>query len=130
MAKAKRLDWSEIKILGGAKPTKKQIIVKHFRKHGILYAQIVLTAVGIILVGPHAAFAAGGSLDDKGMLIYRKIISLGKWVIIIKGGIDMIQTVSQGDFQTAKQHFMAYLLIYAALLALPWGINQVDSAFS
>lgn len=105
-------------------------MAKHFRRYGAVYLQIFLVTLIIIFVGPQSVFAAENSLDVKGMTIYRKIIGLGKWVIIIKGGIDLIQTVSQGDFQSAKQHFMAYLLIYAALLALPWGLDQVDTAFS
>lgn len=105
-------------------------MANHVRKYGAVYLQVILVTLVMMFVAPHSVFAAGSGLDEKGMTIYRKIIGLGKWVIIIKGGIDLIQTVSAGDFQTAKQHFMAYLLIYAALLALPWGLDQVDTAFS
>lgn len=73
---------------------------------------------------------AASSIDTAANAIYRKLLNIGKWVIIIKGGIDTIQNAVQGDLQSAKKNFLGYLLVYVVLWALPWGLKQVDILFS
>lgn len=86
----------------------------------------------VLLAGlPDVSFAAGGSGIDAGAnKIYRKLLNVGKWVIIIKGGIETIKNVSEGDFGTAKKNFLGYMITYAILWALPWGMKQIDELFS
>lgn len=73
---------------------------------------------------------AASSIDTAANAIYRKLLNIGKWVIIIKGGIDTIQNAVQGELQSAKKNFLGYLLVYVVLWALPWGLKQVDLLFS
>lgn len=89
-----------------------------------------VTAVTILLIScsPLPAQAALG-IESGGMRIYSSIVSLGKWVIIIKGSIDCIQSVLAGDFQSAKKQFFGYLMCFAIMLGLPWAMNEIEVMF-
>lgn len=77
-----------------------------------------------------SAFAAGNTGIDAGANeLYKKIVNVGKWVIIVKGGMDTIKHVAEGDFQSAKKGFLGYLLTYALLWALPWGMDEIEKLF-
>lgn len=98
------------------------------------YAKFTLKVVGttaIILVaggGFDYAFATSG-IDVEAKKLYHELAGIGKWIIIFKGGIDMVKSVGNGDFDGAKKHFLSYLLIYLALLGLPYGMDKVDTVF-
>ncbi|KGE16245.1 hypothetical protein [Paenibacillus wynnii] len=97
--------------------------------------ETVIKVAGItllLLIGlpgtSHAATATG--IDIVADKLYKKLLNVGKWVIIIKGGIDTIQNAVQGDLQASKKNFLGYLLVYIVLWALPWGLKQVDIMFA
>lgn len=100
----------------------------HFKKHKIAY-RIVGTTIFIFVMSADIAFAASTGIDAGGRKIYTKLLGLAKWVIIIKGGWDIINSTIKGDFDFAKKSFFSYLLVYVILLGLPWALNQVDSVF-
>jgi hypothetical protein len=108
-------------------------IIQHLKKHKIKYQivgiTIIIFATGIFDTSVFATSTGGTGLDAGGRHIYRKLVGLGKWVIIIKGGFDSIQSAIKGDFGSAKSSFLQYLLIYIILLALPWSLNQIDEVF-
>lgn len=84
----------------------------------------------ILLIGlPGTSHAATG-IDAVADKLYKKLLNVGKWIIIMKGGIDTIQSAIQGDVQSAKKNFLGYLLVYVVLWALPWGLKQVDVVFA
>lgn len=92
---------------------------------GAGYALVILLAsAGIDSV------SASSGIDVKAEKMYMKLLSVGKWVIIGKGGIDTIKAVSQNDMQGAQKNFLQYLLIYALLMALPWGMGEVEAMFA
>lgn len=125
MARAKHLDWSELSTIGQRKDSP---VIIHVKEHWPLYLQVGLTASAFMFAGPGVALAAS-SLDAKGNMIYLKIVNIGKWVIIIKGAIEIIQNITSGDIQSAKKQFLGYLMVYGTLFALPWGMDQVQSVF-
>lgn len=125
MAKVKRFEWSQLQ---GIDQRRGSPVIAHLKQHWPLYLQISLATSAIIFAGPDVALAAN-SLDVSGNMIYGKIVNIGKWIIIVKGGIDIIQNVTSGDFQTAKKSFLSYLLVYGTLFALPWGMGQVETIF-
>lgn len=85
----------------------------------------------MLLVGiPGVTHAAGTGIDVAAEKIYRKLMNVGKWVIVIKGGIDTIQSAVNGDLQASKKNFLGYLFVYIILWALPWGLKQVDVMFA
>jgi hypothetical protein len=124
MAKIKKLDWSELKTLGQPRHP----IADHLKKYWPVYTQIIFTTGAFMLTSPHSALAAT-NIDASGTRIYQKIVNIGKWVIIIKGSIDIIQNITAGDTQSAKKQFLGYLMVYGTLFALPWGMDQVQSVF-
>lgn len=77
---------------------------------------------------PSVVEAATG-IDARGAQIHMKLVGIGKWIIVGKGTVDIIQNVLNGDTDTAKSKFMGYLLMFALLLALPWGLNEVEALF-
>lgn len=103
---------------------------------------VKVAGITLILIAalPHETFAAGNEavatmaggtgLDVGANKIYRKLINVGKWVIIVKGGIDTIKSVAEGDTGAAKKNFLGYVITYAILWALPWALTEVEKIFS
>jgi hypothetical protein len=107
-------------------PDLKKKSYHHIRKNGHLYC---IAGLSLVLVSiPDTAFASTG-IDKGGMKIYKKLVNVGKWIIIVKGGIDIITSITNGDIDSAKKRFIGYLLAYGTLWALPWGMDQVEQLF-
>lgn len=85
---------------------------------------VLLTAL------PDVSFAQGTGIDVGAKKLYVRLIGVGKWVIIVKGGIDTIKAVAEGDFQAGKKNFLGYVLTYAILWALPWAFGEVEKLFT
>lgn len=107
---------------------KKEREIKN-KKIGKIALRVVISGSIIYLTGFDVASAADGAIEKAGDSIYEKLLSVGKWVIIIKGGIDTVNNASQGDFPAAKKSFLSYLITYIVLNALPWAMDQVDLMF-
>jgi hypothetical protein len=127
--KIKTVPWSDIKsneqpvcfVIDGHR------FSGHMRSHGRKYIMIGISIA--LLNGLSSDVFASSGLDVGARKIYDKIINVGKWVIIVKGGIDCIQGVANGDLQETKKKFMGYLLIYALLFALPWAMDEIKTLF-
>jgi hypothetical protein len=102
---------------------------RNLMKRGTLIKVAGITFV-LIAGFPDVSFASGTGIDVGANRIYKKLVNVGKWVIIVRGGIDTIKSVSEGDLQAARKSFLGYLITYATLWALPWGMNEVESLFS
>lgn len=91
---------------------------------------LAVTAViaGTYLTGFDIA-SASSSIDAGAQVLYSKLLLVGKWIIIIKGAIDTVNSVVQGDLGGAKRNFLGYLIVYLVLNALPWAMNEVDNVF-
>lgn len=107
-------------------------LLGHLKRHGHIYLRTgaVLTTLVITQSTEAQALMEGGGIDAGGMAIYKQIVKVGKWIIVIKGAITIIQEVSAGDFESAKTTFMKHLIIFASLLALPWGMDMIEQTFS
>lgn len=81
----------------------------------------------VILAGAH--YAASTGIDIGADKIYKKLVNIGKWVIIVKGGIDTIKSVADGDLQGAKKNFLGYGVTYAVLWGLPWMMKEIENIF-
>jgi hypothetical protein len=104
-------------------------LIAHMKRHKIAY-RIIGTTIIIMLATADVAFAATTGIDVGGRRIYSKLLSLSKWVIIIKGGFDIINNTVKGDFDVAKKSFFSYLMVYIILLGLPWALDQIDMVFN
>lgn len=110
------------------------IVVEHIERHKLIYRIGAITIMVLLGAGGldqvfAASDASGLGLDVGAQKLYHKLISIGKWVIIIKGAFDTIQATVQGDFVQARKSGLAYLMVYAILLGLPWAFGQVELLF-
>lgn len=84
--------------------------------------------ITIFLSGFDYAGATSG-IDAGARKIYSKLLTVGKWVIIIKGGMESIQRLVEGDHSAARKSFLSYLLVYVILQGFPWAMDEVDKVF-
>jgi hypothetical protein len=85
---------------------------------------------GTIFLCSYDFAGAASGIDIHARELYNKLLLVGKWIIIIKGAIDTINNVVQGDFGTAKRSFLGYLIVYMILNGLPWAMDEVDGLFA
>jgi hypothetical protein len=116
--------------LNGKEPEAFSTKIKHhLDKYGIVY-KVVGTTVIILVAGGgfDYAFASSG-IEAGAEKLYAKLLSVGKWIIIFKGGFDTIKNMANGDFDSAKKGFVGYLLVYLLLFGLPWAMDEIDIIF-
>jgi hypothetical protein len=107
---------------------------KHFKKYGIVY-RVVGTTLFIFAAGGgfDTAFAANGYtngiIDKEASIVYKDLVDIGKWLIIGRGGWEIISKVLSHDVEGAKKNFIGYLLAYVLLLAFPHLMDKVDGIF-
>lgn len=101
-------------------------VERHLNKYGVVYKVAGITA--ICLASGGAVFASSG-IEVGAERLYAKLLSVGKWVIIFKGGFDIIKNMASGDFDSAKKGFLSYLVVYVFLFGLPWAMNEIDGIF-
>jgi hypothetical protein len=110
-------------------PTTREAIKRHLDKYGIVYKIVGTTVVLFISGGAlETAFASGG-IEAGAEKLYTKLLSVGKWVLIFKGGFDTIKNMASGDMDSAKKGFIGYLLVYLLLLGLPWAMDEIDGIY-
>ena len=102
--------------------------IAHLDRNNITY-RVVGTAIILFLGFVDVSYASTG-IDVGANKLYKRIISVGKWVIIIKGGIDTIKSAVEGDLASSKTKILGYVLTYAILWALPWAFNEVEKLFT
>jgi hypothetical protein len=81
----------------------------------------------ILLTTPQVAFAAG--FESNAMDLYKKLLGIGKWVIIFKGAIETIKAVADGDTDKAKSSLIRHLVPFIVLMALPHAMNAAEDIF-
>jgi hypothetical protein len=99
---------------------------RHLKKYGFVYRAAGIT---IILMASGGTVLASSGIEVGAEKLYAKLLSVGKWVIIFKGGFDIIKNMASGDFDSAKKGFLSYLVVYIFLFGLPWAMNEVDTIF-
>jgi hypothetical protein len=105
-------------------------VERHFKKYGTVYKVAGMTLIILTSgLGSHA-FASNGVIDRAGRTLYIQLVNIGKWVIIFKGGVDIIKALGSGDIDHAKKAFFGYLLTYLFLLGLPFGMDKVDEIYT
>lgn len=104
---------------------------RHFRKYSFIY-KVVGSTIIILMSGAafDYAFAAGSGIEVGAEKLYTKLLSVGRWIIIFKGGIEILKGVGNGDLDGVKKSVVSYLLVYLLLLGLPYGFNEIDKLFA
>lgn len=131
MFSAKRvevIDWKAFARGEYRKPTFGDEVVAYFKRNKLTY-QVVGSAL-IVYMGCGFDYAyADTGIDAGAKQIYWKLINVGKWVIIVKGGIETIKSAADGDFQSVRKGFLGYGITYAVLWALPWMMDEIEKIF-
>lgn len=106
-----------------ARIKRKKNIINVTLKTGICLTFIFMATQGIV--------GAEGldMIDTKANDIYVKLLTIGKWFIIVKGALQTINKLLQGEDKTALKTFVSYLVVYVILKGLPWVFDQVDIVF-
>ena len=60
---------------------------------------------------------------------FKTFMTLAKWVIIIKGGWDIVSKTLKEDFEGAKKSVVQYMVVFAVLMGLPHALNFVEDFF-
>lgn len=128
MAKIESINFREFMSGGYKKPSTTEKVVAHLKNHRVVYTVAGYTVL-CVLVGPHMSFAATDGIDKGAKSIYYTLARIGKWIIIIKGGWETINSAIKSDFDSAKKNFLSYGLIYVILLGFPWMMDQIDHLF-
>lgn len=102
-------------------------VERHFKKYGMIYKVAGVTI--ILLTGIGSDVFASSGIDKEANKLYTELLGIGKWIIIFKGGFDTLKSIGNGDFDSAKKSFFGYLLTYLFLLALPYGMEKIDTVF-
>ncbi|WP_172369547.1 hypothetical protein [Sporosarcina jiandibaonis] len=76
------------------------------------------------------AFADTVIDEEARKLYYGEFIGIAKWILVGKGGWDVVHKALKDDFEGAKKSFLQYLICFAALMGLPWALGKVESIFS
>ncbi|MGO4496448.1 hypothetical protein AB4114_11180 [Paenibacillus sp. 2RAB27] len=102
-------------------------LLAHLNRNKIKY-RVIGTAI-ILFVGLSGFAHASTGIDVGARKLYKQILSVGKWIIIIKGDIDTIKCGMDGDTTGVKSKMIGYSVTYASLWALPWLFNEIDTLF-
>jgi hypothetical protein len=113
---------------GWQEESKIQLLFNHLQRNKIKY-RVIGTTLILFLSLADVAFASTG-IDVGAKKLYKRIIGVGKWIIIIKGGIDTIKSGVDGDTPGIKTKLLGYSLTYASLWALPWLFDEIEKLFS
>lgn len=100
------------------------------RKFLKTYSKEILTLTLLIFLFVFIPDVAFADIDASGEKLWRKLAKIAKWVIIVKGCIDVIQSILNGDVQNAKQQFLGYLLCFAIIHGLPAALDEIEGVFN
>lgn len=104
-------------------------IQDHFSRNQQVYLNAAIALAALGLGADMDAHAEVNILDVKADQVYGKLADVGKWVIIFKGGSDVIGSMTDGDLGRMKKRVIGYVIGYVVLLFLPWGFDQIDAFF-
>jgi hypothetical protein len=104
-------------------------IKKHFKQNKSFYIRASGFSILFLWVGHHAFAASPENVDRAAHEIYRRLCKIGKWIIVIRGAIDVIGNMTNGDLENMKKKIIGYVLGYIALLGLPWLLDQAGGLF-
>jgi hypothetical protein len=104
-------------------------VKSHWEKYGFVYKVVGPTVIILIAGGGFDYAFASSGIETGAQRLYDKLLSIGKWIIIFKGGFDIIKFTAAGDFEGAKKGLLSYLLIYIFLFGLPWAMDEIDTIF-
>jgi hypothetical protein len=103
---------------------------RHIQRNKSFYITVAGTTVVFLFCGLDGSALASSGIDDRARIIYNRLVSIGKWIVIVKAAIDVIQTATNGDFAQVKTKILGYLIVFLTLLGLPWAFEELERLFS
>lgn len=103
--------------------------------NSIIHQKQFTKIVPAILMGSVVYFnlndvALASSFTDRAEGFYfGTFMTLAKWIIIVKGGWDIIAKTLKEDFEGAKKSVVQYMVVFAVLMGLPHALNFVEDFF-
>lgn len=113
-------------------PAFENVLVAHVKRNRRTYIRIAGATVAAIVITDLSGFAYAGSvspIDIKAHKIYSRLCNIGKWVIAIRGAVEIIGKMSEGDLDGMKKRIIVYVVGFVALLGLPWLLDQTQAFF-
>lgn len=104
-------------------------VQRHIGQNKSFYISVAGYSVFFLFCGIDGSAMAASGIDHGMSQMYKKVLSVGKWILIIKGGIDVIQSVTTGEFEMARKRAIGYILSFLILLGLPWAFGEVERLF-
>jgi hypothetical protein len=101
---------------------------RHIAQNKSFYITVGGYVVLFLITGIDSSYADSG-FDLKAEKMYKKVCGIGKWVIAVKGGFDVMNTITTGDMSALKTKVISYVVAYLSLLGLPWLLDQVEVLF-
>lgn len=109
-------------------PKKEMVLPKKTSTLPKLLIKLAIAGTIFYFTMDATVFAAG--IEAKAEELYfDKFIGIAKWVIIGKGGWDIVTKTLKEDFDGAKRSILQYMMIFAVLMGLPWGLTMVEDIF-
>lgn len=101
---------------------------RNLKKAGGLFTSLALTSA--IYFNLDTTVYASNLTDKAEGFYFGTFMNIAKWVIIIKGGWDIIAKTLKEDFEGAKKSIVQYLVVFAVLMGLPWALEMVEEIFA
>lgn len=92
--------------------------------------KLVVAGIVFYFTMDTTVFASSGIEDKARSIYFDKFIGIAKWVIIGKGGWDIVTRTLKEDFDGAKRSILQYMMIFAVLMGLPWGLGMIEDVFA
>lgn len=115
------------------RPVNKVVVEEVKQEKKINTKQIIFDATmfgGLVIFNfPEFVFANDGLDTVARKFYFDNFIGIAKWIIVGKGGWDIVSRTMKEDFDGAKRGILQYMLIFAVLMGLPWALEQVEVIF-
>lgn len=109
-------------------PKRKILSEKKMSKLPKILIKVAIAGVIFFITTDATVFAS--SLDEKAeKMYYEKFIVIARWIVVGKGGWDVVTKALKEDFDGAKRSIVQYLIIMVVLVAFPWATNEIISIF-
>lgn len=90
----------------------------------------VIAMGSVFYLNLHDVALASGFTERAEKFYFDTFMMLAKWIIIIKGGWDVIAKTLKEDFEGAKKSIIQYLVVFVVLMGLPHALDLVEEIFS
>lgn len=122
-------NYTKVSYRKSCEPVKVSVLTSSAFKRSVTKLLPAFLVAGTVYFNLDASAYASAFSDKAEKLYFTTFMDIAKWVIIIKGGWDIVIKTLKEDFEGAKKCIVQYLLIFAVLMGLPWALSMVEGIF-